>query len=87
VRDSDESRETDRSPSHCDRTSEIGLELTQDGQWYKLYPDGAGGLERGHGLDHEGTYELLYEGDHIQMNMAISGGGFIYIVPSSRPIP
>lgn len=66
---------------------EVGLEFTQDDHWYKLYLDGAGGLVRGQGFDHEGTYELLYVVDHVQMNINIAGGGIIYTAPAFTTNP
>jgi hypothetical protein len=66
---------------------EVGLEFTQDYHWHKLYLDGAGGLASGHGFDKEGTYELLYVYDHVQMNLNIAGSGTIYMVPEFTTDP
>lgn len=68
-------------------SDEVGIEFSDDGHWYKLDLDGAGGVKRGSGFDHEGTYELLYLYDHIQMNMNISGGGTMYIFPAFTTAP
>jgi hypothetical protein len=68
-------------------SDEIGLEFTDDGHWYKLYLDGAGGIARGHGFQQEGTYDLLYVYDHVQLNMNISGSGIIYAVPAFTTAP
>jgi hypothetical protein len=68
-------------------SDEVGLEFAQDLHWYKLYLDGAGGVARGQGFGHEGTYELLYEYDHVQVNITIAGYGTIYAVPAFTTDP
>jgi hypothetical protein len=34
------------------------IEFTPDDHWYYLEPDGNGGLQRGQGVDYEGTYTI-----------------------------
>ena len=53
---------------------EIGIELIADGQWFKLYPDGNGGVQRGQGPDRQGTFEALDNGDAVQLNLTLASG-------------
>jgi hypothetical protein len=77
----------------CDATSvfgsrdEIGFELVANGQWFKLYPDGSGGVERGQGADREGTFELIDVGESVQVNLMLANGLTVIVHPqfSGRP--
>jgi hypothetical protein len=53
---------------------EIGLELVGNGEWFKLYPDGSGGVTRGQGPDRQGTFEALDNGDAVQVNLTLGSG-------------
>src|SRR5260221_4569718 len=46
---------------------DIGLDITSDNHWYKLYLGENGSTVRGAGLDEEGTWEALDLGAHYQV--------------------
>ena len=53
---------------------EIGLDVIADGQWFKLYPDGNGGVTRGQGPDRQGRFEALDNGEMVQVNLTLASG-------------
>ncbi|HVJ19527.1 MAG TPA: hypothetical protein VM686_29105, partial [Polyangiaceae bacterium] len=74
------------SPSAFGSSDEIGLELTADRSWYKLYPDGVGGVRRGSGGDEEGTFQLIDLGDYTQLDL-INGVGTRITLPEFSSVP
>ena len=66
---------------------DVGLEITADNHWYKLYPAEGAATVRGAGFDQEGTWTALDLGDHIQVNFDIFGGGTIATAPVFAAMP
>ncbi len=60
-----------------DRTSasEVGVEFTADGRWYRVADAGAGGLLRMEGLEQQGSWAFVNVPDNPQLNMALLGSG------------
>jgi hypothetical protein len=62
-------------------TDDIGIEITADGLWYKLFPGATPGTGvRGGGFGHQGTWELIGTSDmngpgSFQLNLKIAGSG------------
>jgi len=74
------------SPSGRD----IGLEITTDGHWYRLFLGSGGGTVRGAGFDEEGTWDTVTVGDGTQpyqLNFHIFGSGMIYTRPALAETP
>lgn len=73
-------------------TVEDGLEIAADGRWYKLYADGAGGLKRGSGFDHEGRWTIIDTSamngpGSFQLNLDIDGSGTVLTHPQFSQAP
>ncbi len=70
---------------------DIGLEITADNHWYKLYEAQGGTTIRGAGWDQEGTWTALAVGDgfgdHFQVNFDISGSGTVITAPVFASTP
>lgn len=49
---------------------DIGLEITADQHWYKLFTAQGAATIRGAGFDEEGTWTALDLGDHLQVNFS-----------------
>lgn len=60
-------------------TDEVGVEITADGAWYKLYPGSVPGatVVRGHGFEREGSWGIQggTAGTLLQVDFAIWGDG------------
>ena len=69
------------SPSAFGTTDEIGIEIAADMTWYKLYPDGHGGIVRGTGDDQHGLYDTVALGDHVQLDLNEVSGGTLVTAP------
>jgi hypothetical protein len=56
-------------------TDEVGLELSDDGRFYKLYVAEHGGLERGEGFDETGSWQIVETelgaaaGDYLELRV------------------
>ncbi len=66
---------------------DIGLEITADNHWFKLFPAEGAATIRGAGWDEEGTWTALGLGDHFQVNFAISGSGTVITAPVFASTP
>jgi len=66
---------------------DVGLEITADNHWYKLFPAQGGGTVRGAGFDQEGTWTSFDLGDYVQVNFDIFGSGTIITVPAFASTP
>jgi len=66
---------------------EIGIEVSTDGRWYKLYPDGSGGTRRGGGFDGGGTWTTQWNGATAQLNLELTGGGMMITHPAFTDAP
>lgn len=66
---------------------DIGLDITSDNHWYKLYLGENGSTVRGAGFDQEGTWEALDLGDHYQVNFNIMGSGTVITAPAFAATP
>jgi hypothetical protein len=63
---------------------DIGLEITADGHWYRLFLGPGGSTVRGAGLDEEGSWDTVTVGNEsqpFQLNFTIFGSGMIYTRP------
>ena len=74
-------------------TSEAGLSITADGNWYKLYATGSG-LVRGQGFDGQGTWMIVDTSvengtsNPYQLNLLESGGTrYIPVFPAFATNP
>jgi hypothetical protein len=69
-------------------SNEIGIEITADGRWYKLYAAGPTTLVRGAGFDETGTWSVIdtssmnFPDAWWQLNFEIYGSGFIVTHPA-----
>jgi hypothetical protein len=72
---------------------DIGLEITVEGRWYKLYAARGGGTVRGAGFDEEGTWEAITvprssnDAQPFQLDFSILGSGAIYTHPALAGAP
>jgi hypothetical protein len=66
---------------------DIGLDITSDNHWYKVYLGENGSTVRGAGFDEEGTWEALDLGDHYQVNFSIMGSGTVLTAPAFAASP
>jgi hypothetical protein len=66
---------------------EVGLEITADNHWYKLFPSQGAATIRGAGFDEEGTWTSLDLGDHFQVNFDIFGSGTVTTAPVFASTP
>jgi len=66
---------------------DVGLEITADNHWYKLFAAEGAATVRGAGFDEEGTWTAIDLGDHIQMNFEIFGSGTIFTAPVFASTP
>ena len=66
---------------------DIGLEITADNHWYKLFPAEGAAAIRGAGWDEEGTWTALDLGNHFQVNFNISGSGTVITAPVFASTP
>jgi hypothetical protein len=66
---------------------DVGLEITADNHWYKLFAAQGAATIRGAGFDEEGTWAALDLGDHFQVNFNIFGSGFITTAPAFASTP
>jgi hypothetical protein len=57
---------------------DVGLEITRDNHWYKLFPAQGGATIRGAGFDEEGTWSVI---DLRQLNLDVFGGGTVITLP------
>ena len=60
---------------------DVGLEITADNHWYKLFPAQGAAIIRGAGFDEEGTWTALDLDDHYQVNFDIFGSGTVITAP------
>jgi hypothetical protein len=60
-------------------TDEVGIELTENGAWAKLYRDEPCGLRRGTGFDETGNWKIEYVGDGAasQLYFYIASDGWL----------
>ncbi len=60
--------------------SEVGVEFTGDGRFYRVADDGAGGLLRMEGLEQQGSWAVI-EGmpGTVQLNMSLLGDGTAHL--------
>lgn len=66
---------------------DIGLDITADNHWYKLFAAEGAGTIRGAGANEEGTWTALDLGDHFQVNFDISGSGTVITAPEFASTP
>ena len=71
---------------------DIGLEITPEGLWYRLYPGAGGSAVRGSGFDEEGKWETVSAGgpgdpQPYQLNFHILASGMIATRPSFAATP
>lgn len=66
---------------------DVGLEITADNHWYKLFPAQGAATIRGAGFDEEGTWTALDLGDHFQVNFEIFGSGTVITAPVFASTP
>ena len=66
---------------------DVGLEITPDNHWYKLFPAQGAATVRGAGFDEEGTWTSLDLGDHFQVNFDIFGSGTVITAPVFASTP
>ena len=66
---------------------DVGLEITADNHWYKLFAAQGAATIRGAGFDEEGTWTAVDMGDHFQVDFNIFGGGSIYPAPVFASTP
>jgi hypothetical protein len=66
---------------------DVGLEISADNHWYKLFPAQGGATIRGAGFDEEGTWTSLDLGDHFQVNFEIFGSGTVITAPVFASTP
>jgi hypothetical protein len=66
---------------------DVGLDITPDNHWYKLFPAEGAATIRGAGFDEEGTWAAIDLGDHIQVNFEILGSGTIITAPVFASTP
>jgi hypothetical protein len=70
---------------------DIGLEIVNDGTWYKLYPGPVGSTVRGAGFDEEGKWEVISTGSPpeqpFQLNLNIFGSGTVITHPVFAATP
>jgi len=66
---------------------DVGLEITADNHWYKLFPAQGAATIRGAGFDEEGTWTSLDLGDHFQVNFDIFGSGTVITAPVFASTP
>jgi hypothetical protein len=69
---------------------DIGLEITPDNHWYKLYEAEGFGTIRGAGFDEEGTWTALNVGEDSstpQLNLDIFGSGTVITSPVLASMP
>jgi hypothetical protein len=66
---------------------DVGLEITSDNHWYKLYAAEGAATIRGAGMNEEGTWTALDLGDHIQLNLNILGSGTVITAPVFESTP
>jgi hypothetical protein len=63
-------------------TDDVGLDLTADGHFYKIYVDAAGNPYRGQGFNREGTYDLVAPGDSVFLELHVAGSGTVITLPT-----
>jgi hypothetical protein len=79
---------TCQRPTAFGTSDEAGLEITADGNWFKLYVVASGALERGSGFDRQGTwYPLSMDGGTDQTNFQIFGSGELHTFPAFTHSP
>jgi hypothetical protein len=66
---------------------DVGLEITADNHWYKLFAAQGAATVRGAGSGEEGTWDALDLGDHIQVDFDILGSGGIATAPLFASTP
>jgi hypothetical protein len=66
---------------------DVGFELHADGTFQKLYTDEAGDVYAGHGFEREGSYEILDDGDYLQLNLSVLGSGTVILLPQFQDEP
>ena len=69
---------------------DIGLEITADGHWYRLFLGPGGSTVRGAGFDEEGAWDTIMVGTDTQpyqLNFTIFGSGMIYTRPALAETP
>jgi hypothetical protein len=71
-------------PTLFNSEDEIGLEVTSDGSWYKLYSDGLGGFRRGNATGQHGAVEGLDNGGYMQVNYELGGSTYINVPEFAR---
>jgi hypothetical protein len=70
-----------------------GLEITSDGNWFKLYPALGGALVRGAGFDEQGTWDTVLQPQAandpqpFQLNLHILGSGTFFMHPTLASNP
>lgn len=67
-------------------SDQAGIEIAEQGRWYKLYADADGRLWRGRGWDRRGTWAIIDTSDFngpgsYQLNLMIDGSGTIISHP------
>jgi hypothetical protein len=61
--------------------SEVGVEFTDDGRFYRVADDGAGGLLRMEGLEQQGSWAVVEAmPGTVQLNMSLLGDGTVPLV-------
>jgi hypothetical protein len=66
---------------------DVGLEITADNHWYKLFPAVGAATIPGAGFDQEGTWSALDLGDHFQVDFNIFGSGTVTTAPIFASTP
>jgi hypothetical protein len=66
---------------------DVGIEITADGHWYKLFTAQGGTTIRGAGFDEEGTWTEEDLTDHFQVNFDIFGSGTVITAPVFASTP
>lgn len=72
----------DSPPSFFASSDDVGLEVNEDGNWFKLYVDSNGSLTRRSGGMDSGTWEMLDTSDmngpgHYQVNFGTPSGTYV----------
>jgi hypothetical protein len=71
---------------------DVGLEITSDGHFYRLYLGPTDGTERGTGFDREGTWQVIDTSDvngpgSFQLNLDLAGVGTVITHPEFTTMP
>ena len=76
-------RTSDSSQSAFHTFSEIGIELANNGHWFKLFPDGQGGTALGTGIDNAGPWNLNATTPQVRL-VLMRGSGTVLLSVSPK---